>query len=103
MKDLPSSSSNHEAPNQKLVRVDADNPSIENWVDVIPHKEHVLSISRGFGYFFAEYMVDAISKVFQYDCTGTLIREIELPGVGSVSGFSGKKDDELLYYRFTTM
>lgn len=92
---------NHEAPNQKLVRVDADNPSIENWVDVIPHKEHVLSISSGGGYFFAEYMVDAISKVFQYDYAGTLIREIELPGVGSVSGFSGKKDDELLYYRFT--
>lgn len=92
---------NHQAPNQKLVRVDADNPSIENWVDVIPHKEHVLSISSGGGYFFAEYMVDAISKVFQYDYAGTLIREIELPGVGSVSGFSGKKDDELLYYRFT--
>lgn len=92
---------NHEAPNQKLVKVDAKNPGIENWEDVIPHKEHVLSISSGGGYLFAEYMVDAISKVYQYDYTGTLIQEIELPGVGSVSGFGGKKEDDLLYYRFT--
>ena len=92
---------NHNAPNQKLVKVNAKNPGIDNWEDVIPHKEHVLSISSGSGYFFAEYMVDAISKVYQYTYEGTLVKEIELPGLGSVSGFGGKKEDERLYYRFT--
>jgi len=92
---------NLDAPNQKIVTVDASNPSPENWVDFIPETDNVLSPSTGGGYFFANYMVDAISKVFQYDYDGKLIREIELPGVGTVSGFSAKKEDKELYYSFT--
>lgn len=92
---------NHEAPNQKLVRVDVNNPKIDHWVDLIPQTENVLSISSGGGYFFAEYMVDALSKVFQYDQNGTLIGEVLLPGLGSAGGFGGKKEDTVLYYSFT--
>ncbi|EDP96733.1 prolyl oligopeptidase family serine peptidase [Kordia algicida OT-1] len=92
---------NMDAPNQKIVTVDASNPAPENWVDFIPETENVLSISKGSGYFFAEYMVDAVSKVFQYDYDGKLVREVELPGVGSAGGFSGEKDDETLYFSFS--
>ncbi|WP_111308910.1 prolyl oligopeptidase family serine peptidase [Confluentibacter sediminis] len=92
---------NLNAPNKRIVKVDASNPIPENWVDVIPETEHVLNPSVGGGYFFAEYMVDAISKVKQYDYNGKLIREIKLPGLGTASGFSGKKDDHILYYSFT--
>jgi len=89
------------APNQKIVTVDASNPSPENWEDFIPETENVLSISKGSGYFFAEYMVDAVSKVLQYDYDGRLVREVTLPGVGSAGGFSGEKEDETLYFSFT--
>ena len=82
------------APNQKIVTVDASNPSPDNWVDFIPETENVLSPSTGGGYFFANYMVDAVSKVLQYDYNGKLVREIELPGVGSAGGFGAKKEDE---------
>jgi prolyl oligopeptidase len=92
---------NLNAPNQKIVTVDATNPTPENWKDFIPETENVLSPSKGSGYFFAEYMVDAVSKIFQYDYDGNLIREIELPGVGSVGGFGGKKDAKELYFSFT--
>jgi len=92
---------NHEAPNQKLVQVDVNNPKIDHWVDLIPQTENVLSISSGGGYFFAEYMVDALSKVFQYDQNGTLIGEVLLPGLGSAGSFGGKKEDTVLYYSFT--
>ena len=68
---------------------------------MIPETENVLNISTGSGYLFAEYMVDAISKVKQYDLNGTLIRDIELPGLGSAGGFSGKKEQIVLYYSFT--
>jgi len=90
-----------EAPNKKIVTVDAANPIPENWVDFIPETENVLSPNTGGGYFFAEYMVDAISKVFQYDYDGKLVREVKLPGIGSASGFGGKKEDKEFYFYFT--
>ncbi len=92
---------NLNAPNQKVVTVDATNPTPENWVDFIPETENVLSPSTGADYFFATYMIDAVSKVLQYDFNGTLIREVRLPGVGSASGFGGKKTAKELYFSFT--
>ncbi len=89
------------APNKKIITVDAAAPSLENWVDFIPETDNVLSTNTGGGYFFAEYMVDAISKVFQYDYDGKLVREVTLPGVGSASGFGGKKEDKEFYFSFT--
>ena len=90
-----------DAPNTKIVTVDASNPSIENWVDFIPETENVLSPNTGGGYFFAEYMVDALSKILQYDYDGKLIREVKLPDLGSASGFGGKKKDKEFYFSFT--
>lgn len=92
---------NLDAPNQRLVTVNAANPTPENWKDVIPETENVLSASKAGGYFFAEYMVDAVSKVLQYDYSGKLVREVELPGVGSAGGFGAKKEEKELYYSFT--
>ncbi|GAA5524791.1 prolyl endopeptidase [Microbulbifer aestuariivivens] len=92
---------NREAPNKKVVTVDAADPAPENWVDFIPETDNVLSASIGGGYFFAEYMVDALSKVYQYDYDGKRVREIALPGPGSATSLSGKKADETLYYSFT--
>ena len=92
---------NLNAPNKKVVTVDARNPTQENWIDFIPETENVLSLSSGAGYFFAEYMIDAVSKVLQYDFEGNLIREVKLPGVGSSAGFGGKLDAKELYFSFT--
>ena len=92
---------NFNAPNQKVVEANASKPEQEHWKDFIPETDYVLSPSSGSGFFFAEYMVDAISKIHQYDSKGTNLGEVSLPGVGSVSGFSGEKEDAFLYYRFT--
>mgnify|MGYP006179126469 FL=1 len=92
---------NYNAPNKKVVTFDLNNPKMENWVDFIPETENVLSPSTGGGYIFAEYMKDAVSFVQQYDYDGKLIRDIELPGVGSAGGFGGKKEETTLYYSFT--
>jgi prolyl oligopeptidase len=92
---------NKNAPNKKIVTVDASNPTPNNWKDFLPETENVLSPSTGGGYIFANYMVDAVSKVMQYDYDGKLIREIKLPGVGSAGGFGTKKEEKELYYSFT--
>ncbi|MFH0842234.1 MAG: prolyl oligopeptidase family serine peptidase [Bacteroidota bacterium] len=94
-------STNFNAPNTKIVTVDASKPDTENWVDFIPETENVLSPSTGAGYIFANYLKDAISYVKQYDRNGTLVRDISLPGLGSAGGFNAKKDAKELYYAFT--
>ncbi len=92
---------NLDAPNQKIVSFEADAPDQMNWNDIIPEKEHVLNPSSVGGYFFAEYMVDAISRVEQYDYQGNFIRNLKLPGIGSVNGFGGKRSDKIDFYSFT--
>jgi prolyl oligopeptidase len=92
---------NLKAPNKRIITVDAEKPGVENWVDFIPETENVLDPAVGAGYFFAHYMVDAISKVKQYDKKGVLVRDITLPGIGTASGFGAKKDDKEVYFTFT--
>lgn len=89
-----------DAPNSKIVTADAKDPSAP-WIDFIPETENVLSPTTGSGYFFAHYMKDAISQVKQYDYQGNLVREVELPGIGTAGGFGGKRKDVTLYYSFT--
>ena len=89
------------APNRKVVTATYPNLSPESWTDLIPETENVLSVNTGGGYLFAEYMVDALSKAYQYDYNGKLIREVALPGLGSVGGLGGKKDATTIYYSFT--
>ncbi len=94
-------STNLNAPNRKIVTVNADNPGIENWTDLIPETENVLNPATASGYLFANYLRDAVSYIKQFDLNGQLIREIELPGPGTAGGFSGKNSDKDVYYSFT--
>ncbi|MFN6263006.1 MAG: prolyl oligopeptidase family serine peptidase [Chromatiaceae bacterium] len=93
-------STNFKAPNQRLIAIDMTKPAQAEWKDVIAETANVLEVSKGAGSFFATYMVDAISKVQQYDYDGKLVRDVQLPGVGSVGGFDGKAKDAVLYYSF---
>ena len=92
---------NFNAPNKRLVKTTVKKLNRKYWKDVIPESKNVFSVSSGSGYFFAEYLVDAISKVYQYDYDGDLIREIEMPGIGSSSGFYGEKEQKELYFSFS--
>lgn len=92
---------NVNAPNKRVIAVDASNPIEKYWKVIIPETDNVLSVTTGSGYIFAEYLVDAVSSVLQYDYNGKIINKIKLPGLGTVSGFNGKKKDEKLYFYFT--
>lgn len=92
---------NLNAPNRRVVVTDAGDPSPGNWTDLIPETGNVLEPTTGAGYIFANYMIDAISAISQYDTDGNLVRRIELPGSGSAGGFAGKKKDKDVYFTFT--
>ena len=93
---------NLNAPNNRIVEVNANNPTPENWKDVILQTENVLNANTAGGKIFANYMVDAKTKIKQYDMTGKLEREVALPGIGTARGFGGRAYDTVLYYSFTS-
>lgn len=95
-------STNIEAPNYRVIAVDLASPAKENWSVVIPETKNVLMAGSGGGKLFAEYLIDAKSAVRQFDLKGNLERDIELPGIGSVSGFGARRDEKDLYYSFTS-
>ncbi len=89
------------APNNKIVRVSAKDPKVEHWKDFIKETDHVLQPTLAHTYIFAHYLKDAVSQVIQYDMEGVKIREVELPGMGTVNGFSSRKEEQDVYYSFT--
>ena len=91
---------NYEAPNSRIMVMDATDPDRSNWSELVAETEMPLNASTGCGKIFCSYLKDATSMVQQYDLAGTLERTVELPGVGSASGFSSKWDDETLYFSF---
>lgn len=90
---------NKNAPNQRLVKFDARSPT--DWEEVIPERPEVLSVTTGGGYFFAHYMVDAISKVIQFERSGKEVRRLALPDVGTADLMNTKSNEATLYYTFT--
>lgn len=95
-------STNLNSPNYKVVTTDFAKLAPSNWVDLIPETENVLTVSKGGGKLFANYLKDATSLVQQYNLDGKLEREIELPGLGTASGFGAKENVKDLYYSFTS-
>ncbi len=94
---------NTDAPNYKVILLDPKNPGKENWQTVIPEKPDVLnSVSTAGNSLFGTYLKDASTHIFQYDLNGNLVREIQLPGLGTASGFDGKREDKILFYTFTS-
>ncbi|WP_325359554.1 prolyl oligopeptidase family serine peptidase [Albibacterium sp.] len=93
---------NLDAPNYRVVRANINELGSDKWKDLIPETENVLNVSIGGGKIFANYLKDATSLVQQYDYSGKLERSIDLPDVGTASGFSAKENETELYYSFTS-
>jgi len=91
-----------DAPTNRLVTAPVATPQIANWKTQIEAKPEVLSASAVGGNIFCSYLKDAINKVYQYDHTGKKLREVQLPGLGTAGGFSGKKEEKETYYVFTS-
>jgi len=92
----------HEAPKRRLIAVSAEDSDRPAWREVIAQTEDVLEGANLFGsVFYANWLKDARGKVTRHTLDGTLIDEIKLPGVGTVSGFGGKRDAEETFFSFT--
>jgi prolyl oligopeptidase len=91
------------APKNRVVSVDLDNPAASNWQDFIPESDDPLrGVSMVGGKIFATYMHDASSLVKVFDMDGKFIQNLDLPGIGSTGGVSGKKEQDIGFYSFTS-
>ncbi len=90
------------APRGKIIAIDLNNPDKEHWQEIIPETSETL---KGVGIlnnqFVANYLKDARSQIKIFDLDGSLVREVELPGIGSAGGFAGKRYDTETFYTFT--
>ena len=93
---------NLDAPNGRIVTALTGDAVPKNWKDLIPETAHVLSPTTGGGKIFAHYIRNAVSMVLQYGMDGKLEHTIDLPGLGTASGFSGRLEERELYYTFTS-
>ena len=91
------------AANYKIVSVDTRNPEQKNWKIIVAEKPEVLSsATTSGGYLFCSYLKDAATKVFQHTYDGNLVREIQMPTLGTASGFGSEKSDSFCFYTFTS-
>ena len=94
---------NKGAPNYKVIGIPFSSPEEANWKTIIGEQKEVLEAAgTAGGNIFASYLKDASGKIVQYDLSGNKIREVQLPGIGTVAGFGGKRKDVELFYSFTS-
>ena len=93
----------NQAPRGRVVSIDLNAPNPGNWKQIIGQQNETLDgVSLVGGRFIANYMRDAKSQIKVYSKAGGLEKEVELPGIGTANGFSGKPDDPETFYSFTS-
>ncbi len=91
------------APRYRVIAVDTRKPQPANWKTVIPESEATLeSVNVINSMFVARYLRDAHSQVRIFDLASKHLRDVELPGMGTVDGFRGQRKDKQTFYSFTS-
>jgi prolyl oligopeptidase len=92
-----------EAPLRRVMAIDTRQPARGNWMEVIPESKDTLEGASAIGgHFVVRYLKDACSAVRVFDLAGQHVRDLTLPELGSVSGFSGRRDDRETFFSFTS-
>lgn len=92
-----------DAPRGQVIAIDLRRPQPENWKTIIPQSDATLTRTTLVGNMFvAQYLKDvrAVVKIFTLD--GHHVRDVELPAIGSVSGFGGRRSDTETFYSFSS-
>ena len=92
-----------DAPRMKLIAIDTRHPEKSNWKTIVPEGkdklEHTGVIDN---VFLLGYLKDAQAEVRVYDLKGQFLRNVDLPGIGTASGFNGKRKDKETFYAYTS-
>jgi prolyl oligopeptidase len=92
-----------DAPRGRIVAIDTRKPAKKDWRQIVAEAEETLEGAIVVGnHFVASYLKDARSQVKLFALDGNPVKELELPGIGAASGFSGRRSDPETFYAYTS-
>ncbi len=94
---------NNAAPRRRLIAIDTHKPGPKDWKEIIPEgKETLIDVGFVGDRFLAISLKDASTRVRVYTRGGEYVRDVELPAIGTASGFDGRREDAETYYSFSS-
>ena len=91
------------APRGRIVAIDVKKPAVLSWKQIVPESGSTLvSASLVNNQLLVDYLSDAHSLVKVFDLRGKPLHDVKLPGLGTASGFSGKRTDTETFYSYTS-
>ena len=92
-----------DAPLGRVIAIDLKKPEMDNWKEVVAETKNALTAASIVGEkIVGRYLKDARTQVQWYDMAGQFIREVDFPGIGTASGFGGKRDHKETFYSFSS-
>ncbi|MEI6736971.1 MAG: prolyl oligopeptidase family serine peptidase [Pseudomonadota bacterium] len=93
-----------DAPKGRIIAIDLTKRERANWKTVVAEtKDTLTSASVVGGRIFAQYLQDAATAVKVHEIDGTFLSQVNLPGVGSASGFGGRFSHKETFYNYTSL
>ena len=92
-----------DAPRKRVIAIDTRHPERGRWREVIPQGQDVLEgVQIIHDTFVANYMHDASSRLRLFALDGRMLKDLELPTLGSIGSISGERTDDEMFYAFTS-
>ncbi|HEY4759643.1 MAG TPA: S9 family peptidase, partial [Thermoguttaceae bacterium] len=92
-----------DAPRRRLITIDLRKPNKSDWKEIIPQTEDTMTDVNFVGdRFIASYLKNVAAQVKIFAIDGRFMREVDLPGIGAVIGFEGKRTDIETFYMFSS-
>ncbi len=95
---------NYKAPRGQVIAINLTTPDEKDWKTLIPEDKRNVLQGAGIvgGKLLTSWLHNAASKIKFYDTKGAFLNELALPSIGTVGGFSGKRDDNQAFYSFSS-
>jgi len=92
-----------DAANGRVIAIDTAQPAAEQYREVIAESQNAMQGLNMVGdLFVANYLQDVATQILMFDTAGRLVREVDLPGTGSATGFAGKRSDGETFFTYTS-
>ncbi|MCZ6671299.1 MAG: prolyl oligopeptidase family serine peptidase [Verrucomicrobia bacterium] len=93
-----------DAPRGRVIAIDLQQPDSAHWKEIIPQqREPLTSVNAVNNRLVAQYLKDVVTQVRVFSMAGQPDGEIELPGVGSASGFDGRRGETETFFKFQSI